>query len=479
MDTRILVPDARLAELGLQGGEQVAAARAALDELADQGLGARKLESALRAVVRRPRNYRRKDPWRRLAALLLRMPGPEGPPTTGADDLRPRPVPHQVWGRELLDRTTLGQLETAARLPVAVRAAQMPDGHVGYGLPIGGVLATRGAVIPYAVGVDIACRMRLSIYDLPASALETQRDGLRAALLRETVFGVGQGFEGGARRQHAVMEDPAWRAQGLLRGLHDRAWAQLGSSGSGNHFVEFGELETEGVPELGLPAGRYLSLLSHSGSRGLGSEIANHFTRVARGQRRLPKEASALAWLDLDSADGQAYWQAMTLAGRYAAANHELIHVHVARAAGLQVRATVENHHNFAWREEHDGEELIVHRKGATPAGVGVLGIIPGSMGDAGYVVRGRGAAASLNSASHGAGRVMSRKQASARISRAERDAWLQRAGVELLGAGLDESPQAYRRLEQVMAAQADLVEAIASFTPRLVRMAKGGRAED
>jgi tRNA-splicing ligase RtcB len=171
--------------------------------------------------------------------------------------------------------------------------------------------------------------------------------------------------------------------------------------------------------------------------------------------------------------------------GQYAAANHALIHAHVARALGVEVRLDLENHHNFAWRERHrlaDGreEDLIVHRKGATPAGDGVLGIIPGSMGTPGYVVRGKGVAASLNSASHGAGRRMSRTKAKATFTWADAQAFLRERGVTLLSAGLDEVPMAYKDIDAVMAAQSDLVEPLAKFEPRLVKMAPAGeRPED
>ncbi len=163
----------------------------------------------------------------------------------------------------------------------------------------------------------------------------------------------------------------------------------------------------------------------------------------------------------------------MELAGRFARANHEVIHRRVATAVGLREIAVVENDHNFAWRERTaDGHEVIVHRKGATPAGDGVLGVIPGSMGDAGYIVRGRGSAAALNSASHGAGRALSRQDALNRITKTLRDRYLRERGITLLGGGLDEAPQAYKPIADVIAAQSDLVEVIGRFTPQIVRMA-------
>ena len=393
--------------------------------------------------------------------------------------LRESPLPYRVWGREFIDVGALAQMDNAMRLPVAAAGALMPDAHVGYGLPIGGVLATEGAVIPYAVGVDIACRMRLSLYDVSPIVLEQRPKDYAQAILTQTRFGAGEVFKGKDRREHAVLDDPDWSATGLLRRLRDTAVGQLGTSGGGNHFVEWGKFELrEDDDALGLKAGTYLALLSHSGSRGVGYQIADAYSKLAmRLQPELDPAVKHLAWLDIDGQEGQEYWVGMNLAGRFASANHAVIHRAVAQAAGLQEIASVENHHNFAWREQlPDGRTVFVHRKGATPAGEGVLGVIPGSMADPGYVVRGRGLPASLNSASHGAGRQLSRKKAIATISKRERDAYLAERGVRLLGGGLDESPQAYKRIEDVIAAQSDLVSIVGKFTPRIVRMADDGK---
>jgi tRNA-splicing ligase RtcB len=274
--------------------------------------------------------------------------------------------------------------------------------------------------------------------------------------------------------------DRDWTVSIVTSKMKDRAWAQLGTSGSGNHFVEFGEL-TVLDERVGLAAGTYLALLSHSGSRGTGAQVAQHYSKLARQLHpELPKELSHLAWLDLATEAGREYWNAMELMGRYAAANHELIHASIKKALGVEVLLDIENHHNFAWRERHrlaDGseKELIVHRKGATPAGAGVLGIIPGSMGTPGYVVRGKGVGASLNSAAHGAGRRMSRTRAKETLTWASAQAFLRERGVTLLSAGLDEVPMAYKDIDAVMAAQHDLVESLARFHPRLVKMAPGG----
>ena len=386
-------------------------------------------------------------------------------------------APYRIWG-EGLDANALEQMHNACLLPVAVRGALMPDAHVGYGLPIGGVLATRNAVIPYAVGVDIACRMKMSVLDLPPATLEQEEDRLRQAITAETRFGIGAAFKG-KRREHAVM-DRDWSVSPITQQNKDKAWSQLGTSGSGNHFVEFGVLALE-EPLQGLDPGRYLALLSHSGSRGTGAQVCQHYSKIAQSRcRDLPGPLRHLAWLDLDSAEGREYWAAMQLMGAYAAANHACIHWHIAQHLGTPVLLDLENHHNFAWLEEHAGERLVVHRKGATPAGEGVLGIIPGTMASPAYIVRGRGHPESLNSAAHGAGRVMSRKQAHKTMRWHDVNYRLEQAGVTLMSAGLDEAPMVYKDIDAVMAAQADLVEPLAKFHPRLVKMAPAGeRPED
>jgi len=387
---------------------------------------------------------------------------------------------YQKWG-DNLDAESIAQMERACRLPVSVAGALMPDAHVGYGLPIGGVLATDNAVIPFAVGVDIACRMKMTVLDLPVRHLDGQQDRLAKAIEAETRFGVGASFS--RRRDHDVMEAD-WSVSPVTKSHRDKAWSQLGTSGSGNHFVEFGTFKVLDRA-AGLEPGEYLALLSHSGSRGTGAQVCDHYSKLAVKQHpELPKELSKLAWLSLDSSEGQEYWAAMELMGRYAAANHACIHRHVARHLGAGVLLDLENHHNFAWKEQHviEGEarEVIVHRKGATPAGEGVRGIIPGSMASPGFVVRGKGNAASLNSASHGAGRVMSRTQALKTFDWKEANRVLDERGVKLLSAGLDEVPMVYKDIHGVMAAQADLVEVLGRFDPKLVKMAPHGeRPED
>jgi tRNA-splicing ligase RtcB len=393
--------------------------------------------------------------------------------------LRAQPLNYRTWGADGIDAAAGAQMDAAMRLPVSVAGALMPDAHVGYGLPIGGVLAVEDAVIPFAVGVDIACRMRLSLYEVEPGFLAANADVLQRALQTRTQFGAGASWQGRDRADHEVLDDPAWDETRLLKSLRDKAHQQLGTSGTGNHFVEWGMLDLSAAdPALHLAAGCYLALLSHSGSRAVGFKIANAYSKIAEeAHPKLDQRVRRLAWLSLDSEAGQEYWLSMELAGRFASANHAVIHKRVAAAAGLKEAASVENHHNFAWRETVVDEkgaqcEAIVHRKGATPAGIGVLGVIPGSMADAGYVVRGHGVPASLNSASHGAGRAMSRRAALERITKTARDQYLRERGIVLLGGGLDEAPQAYKRIEEVIAAQADLVEILGTFTPKIVRMA-------
>jgi len=387
------------------------------------------------------------------------------------------------------------QMEKACLLPVSVAGALMPDAHVGYGLPIGGVLATENAVIPYAVGVDIACRMKMTVLDIPVRDLESHPDRLTRAIEAETRFGVGATFK--RRRSHDVM-DADWSVSPVTKQNKDRAWSQLGTSGSGNHFVEFGLFTAHGeiaarapLPPFATEAsqplapGTYVALLSHSGSRGTGAAVCDHYSKIAFSQfPDLPRELKRLAWLSLDSPEGREYWNAMELMGRYAAANHACIHRHIAAHLGAQVLLDLENHHNFAWKEKHviDGveREVVVHRKGATPAGRGVLGIIPGSMAAPGFVVSGKGHPESLNSASHGAGRAMSRKAANEKFNWKDVNRFLKQQGVTLISAGLDEVPMAYKNIREVMAAQQDLVTVLGEFMPRLVKMAPGGeRPED
>lgn len=384
--------------------------------------------------------------------------------------LQPAAGAYEVYGAEGIEAGALQQMNIAMRLPVTAAGALMPDAHQGYGLPIGGVLATNNAVIPYGVGVDIGCRMCMTLFDLPATLLEDQQASLKKILTDQTRFGRAT-FQ--KPKDHAIFSRPEFQDIAVVRELKDRAFQQIGSSGGGNHFVEFGIVEIiSAVNEFNLAPGLYVALLSHSGSRGLGANIARHYTNLAMATTQLPAEAKHLAWLDLNTEAGQEYWLAMTLAGDYASACHHQIHDRVAASLGETPVAIIENHHNFAWKEtDAQGREVVVHRKGATPAGKGVLGIIPGSMASPGFIVRGKGLAASINSASHGAGRLMSRTKAKQTILPGQVNKVLKQAGVSLIGSGLDEAPMAYKDIHQVMAYQKDLVEVLGSFMPKIVRM--------
>src|SRR5215471_3172634 len=456
--------------LGVPLGEATRRATAFVSSFILAGGDKSRLREEVAAVVADPAAFVN-DPLRGEFAKALQTSPP--PP-------RGEPVKYRQWG-EGLEHEAVMQMEKACLLPIAVAGALMPDAHVGYGLPIGGVLATENTVIPYAVGVDIACRMKMTVLDIPMRDLERHQDRLTRAIEAETRFGIGANFK--HRRTHEVL-DADWSVSPVTQQNKDRAWSQLGTSGSGNHFVEFGLFTAHGkIHEL--EPGTYVALLSHSGSRGTGAAVCDHYSKTAFSQfRDLPSELKRLAWLSLDSQEGQEYWAAMELMGRYAAANHALIHRHVAANLGAEVLLDLENHHNFAWKEKHviNGmeKEVIVHRKGATPAGQGVLGIIPGSMASPGFVVSGKGNPESLNSASHGAGRVMSRTQANKTFNWKEVKAFLRQKGVTLISAGLDEVPMVYKNIHEVMASQSDLVRILGEFNPKLVKMAPAGeRPED
>lgn len=459
-----------LLRLGVPLGEATRRATDFISRYVLSGGDKSRIAEEVQAILDNPNAFT-SDPLRsEFARALLKAPPPP----------RSEPAPYRQWG-ENLEPDAVMQMEKACLLPISVAGALMPDAHPGYGLPIGGVLATANCVIPYAVGVDIACRMKMTVLDIPARDLEDRQDRLRRAIETETRFGVGSSFKD--RRHHDVL-DADWSVSPVTKQNKDRAWSQLGTSGSGNHFVEFGSFTAHGKIN-NLEPGTYLALLSHSGSRGTGAAVCDHYSKLAFSQfPDLPSELKRLAWLSLDSQEGQEYWAAMELMGRYAAANHALIHSHIAQHLGAEVLLDLENHHNFAWKERHNiggvEQDVVVHRKGATPAGKGVLGIIPGSMASPGFVVSGKGNEESLHSASHGAGRVMSRKAANEKFNWKDVNQFLKQQRVTLISAGLDEAPMVYKNIREVMAAQNDLVTVLGQFDPRLVKMAPHGeRAED
>jgi tRNA-splicing ligase RtcB (3'-phosphate/5'-hydroxy nucleic acid ligase) len=392
-------------------------------------------------------------------------------------NLNQNALPFKIYGKDYIELGALTQMETAMRLPISQTGALMPDAHEGYGLPIGGVLATNeNIVIPYAVGVDIACRMCMSIFPVPSNQLEKLRFKLRDLLGKNTIFGVGS-----KNKNHVdstIFDRSEWKSTQFIRQHSDLAFSQLGTSGAGNHFAEWGILKVlHHIPEVNLKSGEYLAFLTHSGSRGFGNETANYYSKVAMSKVNLPKEAKHLAWLDLSTQEGQEYWIAMNLAGEYASANHSEIHKKISKDLGETPLAIIENHHNFAWKEKlPSGKMAIIHRKGATPAGKGVIGIIPGSMTHSGFIIRGKGEPNSLNSASHGAGRSMSRSQALKKYTKSDLEKITNDYGIDLIGGDIDEIPMAYKDIHKVMNLQKDLVEVIATFQPKIVRMADAER---
>ncbi len=382
-----------------------------------------------------------------------------------------RDVELNVFGRPLIKANAYQQMKTAMKLPVVEKAALMPDSHLGYGLPIGGVLAVNNAVIPFAIGMDIGCRMSLTIYDVTERFFKMHEHKFKQSIINNTAFGISKIV--GFRQEHEFLDRDVFHTTALLKGLKSKAARQIGSSGSGNHFVEWGIVEMEGDELIDIPAGKYIGLLNHSGSRGFGASIARHYSDLAKEKSRLPYNMKHLAWLDMDNDDGREYWEAMNLAGDFASACHDQIHHNVAKEMGLVPLTKIENHHNFAWKEMVDGNEMIVHRKGSTPAGKNVLGIIPGSMTDPGFIVKGLGNEAAINSASHGAGRKCSRKETISKTTNSEMRKKLKQQNVHLIGGALDESPFAYKNLSQVMSFQNELVTTIGKFIPRIVRMDK------
>lgn len=456
----------QLRKLGLPDDAIPDAIRALQVAISSGDLNSKDVKARLAAIVEDPSAYTQDAHFGAVAQRLLE---PDDAPLVS--------VPYRTWGSEI-DVAAHVQMRQACSLPMVVGGALMPDAHVGYGLPIGGVLALENAVVPYAVGVDIACRMKLSVLDIAPEEMDRRYERFRAALENGTRFGVGSEHQ--TPQDHAVM-DADWTVTRITREHKDKARRQLGTSGSGNHFVEFGTLTvTERDKQFGLDAGSYTALLSHSGSRGTGAAVCDTYSRMA--QARLPqkyRELGRLAWLDLHDDAGQEYWAAMNLMGDYAAANHAVIHRLVSKLLGARVIAGVENHHNFAWKEQHQGREVIVHRKGATPAGPGVLGIIPGSMASPAFVVKGKDHPESFASASHGAGRCMSRTAARDKYNFRSVQKDLLAKGVRVLSAGSDEVPYVYKDIHKVMQEQTDLVDVVAQFDPRIVKMSDDGRAED
>ena len=426
------------------------------------------VRTILEGVLAAPEDFVEDEVLGPIAEMLIEVPEEE----VKEISLNEIGVPYAVYGRDNIEQGALDQMDVAVKLPVAVAGAIMPDSHQGYGLPIGGVLATDNVVIPYGVGVDIGCRMALTIYDAKENYIDGNRGKLKNILKSETFFGLGCENDGDLT-EHEFVERKEFDEIKTIGALKDKAWKQLGTSGGGNHFVDLGVVKiTDPTNDFGLEVGEYVGALTHSGSRGFGGTLANHYTKIAREKTILPKHAQHLAWLDMNSEEGMEYWIAMNMAGDYAKACHDEMHRRLTRELGLNPVAKIENHHNFAWKEIIDGKEVIVHRKGATPAGKGVLGIIPGSMISPGFIVRGRGKVDSISSASHGAGRAMSRSVARNTFTPSSVKKLLKTHKVDLIGGGVDEAPLAYKNINEVMGYQDELIDILGTFTPKVVRMA-------
>jgi len=372
-----------------------------------------------------------------------------------------------VWGDPVLPNA-LSQIKMVADHG-AEKVALMADHHVGYSMPIGGVAAYREHLSPSGVGFDIACGNKAVLTDMPAKELRRKIHKIMDDIFSKISFGVGRNNQESV--DHELFDDPAWKlypAKTKVQMAHN----QLGTVGSGNHYVDLFVDELERV-WIGV----------HFGSRGLGHTIAKHFLEAGGGKDGMH---SVPTLLHERSALGEEYLPQMELAGRYAYAGRDWVCAKVARILGAKVLEEVHNHHNFTWRETHDGVDYWVVRKGATPAFPGQKGFVGGSMGDISVIVEGietPHASHSLYSTVHGAGRVLSRTQAAGRrkgrgkreggqITPRMMEAWLAEAGVLLKGGGCDESPHCYKRLPEVLEHHADGIRVLHTLTPVGVAMA-------
>ena len=280
----------------------------------------------LQDIRSNPDNYKGNPVWGKLAEVLS-----PSMMLSNSYELNNSPLPYTIFGADNIDSLAISQMEMAMKLPITVSGALLPDGCAGYGLPIGGVLATTDdVVIPYAVGKDIGCRMSLTILDAGADYLDKFHDRAVEALDANTAFGLDGVVP--FKQYNPLFDKSEFREIHILKKLREKAVRQLGSSGKGNHFVDICEVKLASNNAIGLPEGNYLAILSHSGSRGLGADIADYYTTIAKETCRLPRQAGPFAWLSLNSEAGQEYWKCMQIAGEYSAVNHECIHYNVAKA---------------------------------------------------------------------------------------------------------------------------------------------------
>lgn len=371
-----------------------------------------------------------------------------------------RDSPLSIFGDH--EEATIGQMRNCLRVGHAVAGVLCADGHLGYAQPVGGVIAYEGQVSISGVGFDIGCGNMAVRLDTPFAAIAPRVPQILSDIRGAISFGVGRA--NGERVEHALLDDDAaWEASGM-RDYRQKAAAQLGTVGGGNHYVDLMRDE-EGFVWIGV----------HFGSRGLGHTSATHYLKLAGGKDGIHVPPTVVAE---DGELGVRYLAAMELAGRYAHAGREWVVERVRRIIGGAVTDSVHNHHNYAWREEHGGRSLWVVRKGATPAFPGQRGFVGGSMGDDAVIVEGVESEASrraLYSTIHGAGRLFGRKEAKRRFTRAQMDDWLRDRGVLLSGGELDESPMAYRRLPHVLAHHEGTVVVRHRLRPFAVAMAGEG----
>lgn len=371
-----------------------------------------------------------------------------------------------VWGDP--QDNAVEQMRTCAR--TASRVALMADHHLGYAVPIGGVVAYRGHISPSGVGYDIACGNKAVLLDIPADDVRRNISQFMDGIWRGLSFGIGR--KNREDVDHPLFDDPAWNIKVALA-YKGMAREQLGTIGSGNHFVDLLVDEADRV-WIGV----------HFGSRGFGHKLATHFIKAGGGKDGVNVEPVVF---DAESALGKDYLACMNLAGRYAYAGRDWVCCKVADLLKARVLEEVHNHHNFAWQETHDGEALWVVRKGATPAFPGQRSFVGGSMGDVSVIVEGVESAeghTALYSTVHGAGRVMGRNEAAGKrkkwgqprvggkISKEMMMEWVKREKVELRGAGTDESPHCYKRLPEVLAHHAASIRILHTLRPIGVAMA-------
>jgi len=368
--------------------------------------------------------------------------------------------PLQIFGDH--DDATVAQMRNCMAVGNVVAGVVCADGHLGYAQPVGGVIAYEKQISISGVGFDIGCGNMAVRLDTPFSAIEGRTGEIIRDVQKVISFGVGRTND--ERVEHELFDDSdAWRESDMGE-YRQKAVTQLGTVGSGNHYVDLMRDE----------AG-YVWIGVHFGSRGLGHTSATRYLKAAGGKDGMNVPPAVI---DEDSELGRRYIAAMELAGRYSYAGREWVIERVRKIIGGAVTDMVHNHHNYAWRENHGGRDLWVVRKGATPAFPGQRGFVGGSMGDDAVIIEGvdsEQSKASLYSTVHGAGRLFGRKEAKRRFDRKTMDAWLQDRGVTLIGADLDESPMAYRRLPEVIAHHAGTVKVLHTLRPFAVVMAGDG----